>query len=65
MSDHYIRSNDECIYVCDCEHYLHHVLSQITMSGLTMKVYTCVTDNTTNTLLYDRYLSDWIMNVYT
>ena len=54
--DQYVRSNDECTYVCYCEHYLHHVVCQITMSDLTMNIHTCVTDNTTNTLLYVRSL---------
>jgi hypothetical protein len=54
MLEQYVRSHDECTYVCNCEHYLHYVLCQINMSDLMMNVQTCVTDNTTNTLLYVR-----------
>jgi hypothetical protein len=50
MSDHYVRSNDEYTLVRYCDHYLHHVVCQITMSDL------MITDNTTYTLLYVRSL---------
>ena len=37
-------------------HYLYNVVCQITMSHLMMNVHTCVTDNTTYTILYVRSL---------
>ena len=52
MSDHYVRLNKERTYMCYCDHYLHHCVCEITMSDLMMNVHTCVTDNTTYTMLY-------------
>ena len=35
-------------------HYLHNGVCQISMSDLMMNVHTCVTDNTTGTMLFVR-----------
>jgi hypothetical protein len=48
----YVRFNDECKHLCYWYHYLHHVVYQISMSDLTMNIHTCVTINTTYTMLY-------------
>ena len=68
MSDHYVRSNDECAHMCYCDHYLHHVVCQINMSDLMMNVHTYVTDNTTYTCcmsdLYIRFNDEYIHMSY-
>ena len=54
LFENYLRFNGECTHMCYWKHYLHTPLCQITMSDLFMNVDTCVTDNTTYTMLYVR-----------
>jgi len=63
MSYHYVWINDEYTHMCYWYHYVSHVAWQICMSELMMNVLTCVTVNTTSTMLYTRSLCQ--MNVHT
>ena len=54
LSDQYVSINNVCTHMFYWKYYLHHFVCQISMSDLMMNMHTCVTANTTYTMLYTR-----------